>query len=112
MNFFRMLRDNVKISVENACALNKLLCEEANKDIEALKQKYEQQITALNEKYLSTIEKMKNESLDAMIRRIVKEEVLTKLSVDTLTDVELCWQNVLFKDEIASSSFENYRRMK
>jgi len=98
MYFFRILRNNLKISVENACALNKLLCEEANKDIEALKQKYEQQIAALNEKYLSTIETMKNESLDAMIRRIVKEEVLAKLSIDTLTDAELCWQNVVFKD--------------
>lgn len=75
MFIYGILRNNLRISEDKANELAKILQDEVEKEKEKVRQEYIKKMEAQASMYENTIEHMKNESLDAMIRRIAEETV-------------------------------------
>ena len=75
MFIYGILRNNLRISEDKANELAKVLHDEVEKEKEKVRQEYIKKMEDLTAMYENTIEHMKNESLDAMIRRIAEETV-------------------------------------
>lgn len=75
MFIYGILRNNLRISEDKANELAKILHDEAEKENETVRQEYVKKMEEQAARYEKTIEDMKNESLDSMIRRIVEETV-------------------------------------
>ncbi len=75
MFIYGILRNNLRISEDKANELAKILHDEVEKEKEKVRQEYIKKMEEQAAKYEKTIEDMKNESLDAMIRRIAAETV-------------------------------------
>ena len=90
MFIYGILRNNLRISEDKANELAKILHEEVEKEKEKVHQEYVKKMEDLAAMYEKNIEFMKNESLDAMIRRIaeetVKKSVKENLTVESYHD--------------------------
>jgi translation initiation factor 2B subunit (eIF-2B alpha/beta/delta family) len=75
MFIYGILRNNLRISEDKANELAKILQDEVEKEKEKVRQEYIKKMEEQAARYEKTIEDMKNESLDAMIRRIAEETV-------------------------------------
>jgi translation initiation factor 2B subunit (eIF-2B alpha/beta/delta family) len=75
MFIYGILRNNLRISEDKANELAKVLHDEVEKEKEKVRQEYIKKMEEQAARYEKTIEDMKNESLDAMIRRIAEETV-------------------------------------
>jgi translation initiation factor 2B subunit (eIF-2B alpha/beta/delta family) len=75
MFIYGILRNNLRISEDKANELAKILQDEVEKEKEKVRQEYIKKMEEQATRYEKTIEDMKNESLDAMIRRIAEETV-------------------------------------
>ena len=75
MFIYGILRNHIRISEDKANELTKVLHDEVEKEKEKVRQEYIKKMEEQAAKYEKTIEDMKNESLDAMIRRIAAETV-------------------------------------
>lgn len=75
MFIYGILRNHLRISEDKANELAKVLHDEAEKENETVRQEYVKKMEEQAARYEKTIEDMKNESLDSMIRRIVEETV-------------------------------------
>lgn len=75
MFIYGILRNNLRISEDKANELAKVLHDEVEKEKEKVRQEYVKKMEDLATMYENTIEHMKNESLDAMVRRIAAETV-------------------------------------
>lgn len=75
MFIYGILRNHLRISEDKANELAKVLHEEVEKEKEKVRQEYVKKIEEQAARYEKTIEDMKNESLDAMVRRIAEETV-------------------------------------
>ena len=73
MFIYGILRNNLRISEDKANELAKVLHDEVEK--EKVRQEYVKKMEEQAARYEKTIEDMKNESLDSMIRRIAAETV-------------------------------------
>lgn len=90
MFIYGILRNNLRISEDKANELAKILQDEVEKEKEKVRQEYIKKMEAQASMYENTIEHMKNESLDSMIRRIaaetVKKSVKENLTVESYHD--------------------------
>lgn len=90
MIIYGILRNNLRISEDKANELAKILHDEVEKEKEKVRQEYIKKMEEQAAKYEKTIEDMKNESLDAMVRRIaeetVKKSVKENLTVESYID--------------------------
>lgn len=75
MFIYGILRNNLRISEDKANELAKILHDEVEKEKEKVRQEYIKKMEAQASMYENTIEHMKNESLDSMVRRIAAETV-------------------------------------
>jgi hypothetical protein len=75
MFIYGILRNNLRISEDKANELAKILHDEVEKEKEKVRQEYIKKMEEQAASYEKTIEDMKNESLDSMIRRIAAETV-------------------------------------
>ena len=75
MFIYGILRNNLRISEDKANELAKILQDEVEKEKEKIRQEYVKKMEEQAARYEKTIEDMKSESLDAMIRRIAEETV-------------------------------------
>lgn len=75
MFIYGILRNNLRISEDKANELAKILHDEVEKEKEKVRQEYVKKMEEQAARYEKTIEGMKNESLDSMIRRIAAETV-------------------------------------
>ena len=75
MFIYGILKNNLRISEDKANELAKILQDEVEKEKEKVRQEYIKKMEDLVAMYEKNIEFMKNESLDAMIRRIAEETV-------------------------------------
>ena len=75
MFIYGILRNNLRISEDKANELAKVLHDEVEKEKEKVRQEYVKKMEEQAARYEKTIEDMKNESLDSMIRRIAAETV-------------------------------------
>ena len=73
MFIYGILRNNLRISEDKANELTKILHDEVEKEKEKVRQEYVKKMEEQAARYEKTIEDMKNESLDSMIRRIAAE---------------------------------------
>lgn len=90
MFIYGILRNNLRISEDKANELAKILQEEVEKEKEKVRQEYVKKMEEQAAWYEKTIDAMKNESLDAMVRRIaeetVKKSVMENLTVESYYD--------------------------
>ena len=84
MFIYGILRNNLRISEDKANELTKILNDEIEKEKEQIRQEYIKKMEEQAASYEKTIEDMKNESLDSMIRRIAVEEVKKYISLYTV----------------------------
>ena len=75
MFIYGILRNHLRISEDKANELPKVLHDEVEKEKEKVRQEYVKKMEEQAARYEKTIEDMKNESLDSMIRRIAGETV-------------------------------------
>lgn len=75
MFIYGILRNHLRISEDKANELAKVLHDEVEKEKEKVRQEYVKKMEEQAARYEKTIEDMKNESLDSMIRRIAEETV-------------------------------------
>lgn len=75
MFIYGILRNHLRISEDKANELAKILHDEVEKEKEKVRQEYVKKMEEQAARYEKTIEDMKNESLDAMVRRIAEETV-------------------------------------
>ena len=75
MFIYGILRNKLRISEDKANELAKVLHDEVEKEKEKVRQEYIKKMEEQAASYEKTIENMKNESLDAMVRRIAEETV-------------------------------------
>lgn len=75
MFIYGILRNNLRISEDKANELTKLLQVEVEKEKEKVRQEYIKKMEEQAASYEKTIEDMKNESLDSMVKRIAAETV-------------------------------------
>lgn len=75
MFIYGILRNNLRISEDKANELTKLLQVEVEKEKEKVRQEYIKKMEEQAARYEKTIEDMKNDSLNSMIRRIAEETV-------------------------------------
>lgn len=75
MFIYGILRNTIRISEDKANELAKILQDEVEKEKEKVRQEYIKKMEEQAASYEKTIEDMKNESLDSMIRRIASETV-------------------------------------
>lgn len=75
MFIYGILRNHIRISEDKANELAKVLHDEVEKEKEKVCQEYVKKMEEQAARYEKTIEDMKNESLDSMIRRIAEETV-------------------------------------
>jgi len=75
MFIYGILRNHLRISEDKANELAKILHDEVEKEKEKVRQEYVKKMEEQAARYEKTIEDMKNESLDSMIRRIAAETV-------------------------------------
>lgn len=90
MFIYGILRNTIRISEDKANELAKILQEEVEKEKEKVRQEYIKKMEEQAASYEKTIEDMKNESLDSMIRRIasktVEKSIRENLSVESYHD--------------------------
>lgn len=90
MVIYGILRNNLRISEDKANELAKILQDGVEKEKEKVRQEYIKKMEEQAAKYEKTIEDMKNESLDSMIKRIaeetVKKSVKENLTVESYID--------------------------
>lgn len=75
MFIYGILKNHLRISEDKANELAKVLHDEVENEKEKVRQEYVKKMEEQAARYEKTIEDMKNESLDAMIRRIAEETV-------------------------------------
>lgn len=75
MFIYGILRNNLRISEDKANELAKVLHDEVEKEKEKVRQEYVKKMEEQAARYEKTIEDMKNEYLDSMVRRIAAETV-------------------------------------
>ena len=75
MFIYGILRNHLRISEDKVNELAKVLHDEVEKEKEKVRQEYVKKMEEQAARYEKTIEDMKNESLDSMIRRIAEETV-------------------------------------
>lgn len=75
MFIYGILRNNLRISEDKANELAKILQDEVEKEKEKVRQEYVKKMEEQAASYEKTIEDMKNESLDSMVKRIAAETV-------------------------------------
>ena len=75
MFIYGILRNKLRISEDKANELAKILHDEVEKEKEKVRQEYVKKMEEQAASYEKTIEDMKNESLDSMIRKIAAETV-------------------------------------
>lgn len=73
MFIYGILRNHLRISEEKANELAKILHDEVEKEKEKVREECTKKMEEQAARYEKTIEDMKNESLDSMIRRIAAE---------------------------------------
>lgn len=84
MFIYGILRNNLRISEDKANELTKILNEEIEKEKQTVRQEYIKKMEEQAARYEKTIEDIKNESLDSMIRRIAVEEVKKYISLNVV----------------------------
>ena len=84
MFIYGILRNNLRISEDKANELTKILNDEIEKEKEQIRQEYIKKMEEQAAGYEKTIEDMKNESIDSMIRRIAVEEVKKYISLNVV----------------------------
>ena len=87
MFIYGILRNHIRISEDKANELAKVLHDEVEKEKEKVRQEYVKKMEEQAARYEKTIEDMKNESIDSMVRRIAKETV--KKSVKENLTIEI-----------------------
>lgn len=75
MFIYGILRNHLRISEDKANELAKVLHDEVEKEKEKVRQEYAKKMEEQAARYEKTIEDMKNESIDSMVRRIAGETV-------------------------------------
>ena len=91
MFIYGILRNHLRISEDKANELAKVLHDEVEKEKEKVRQEYVKKMEEQAAKYEKTIEDMKNESLDSMIRRIAAETVKKSVKENLTIEVNNNW---------------------
>lgn len=87
MFIYGILRNHIRISEDKANELAKVLNGEVEKEKEKVRQEYIKKMEEQAARYEKTIEDMKNESLDSMIRRIAEETVKKNVKENLTVEV-------------------------
>ena len=95
MFIYGILRNHLRISEDKANELAKILHDEVEKEKEKVRQEYVKKMEEQAARYEKTIEDMKNESLDAMVRRIAEETVKKSVKENLTVESYIEDRNVL-----------------